>query len=125
MTIAFYIAPGASGASPAEEKLLREHESEADDRGAEFYNYGWSSGGHWVCSKNAQGYFESRINPKNKRGRHSWLSYAEDERTQPLIFRKGHLSDFLKWLMGRWYWYLAYRYYRKLAQKTVKMELDY
>jgi len=119
----FYICPGVSGDSPEEEKLLREHESEANDRGAEFYNYGWSSGEHWICSKTAHGFLGSRINPKTMRVTHSWVSFAEHERMQPLIFRKGPLSDFLQRLIGRrWYLYLACRYYLRLAQKNVTNE---
>src|SRR5262249_61213429 len=66
----FYICPGVSGDSPEEEKLLREHESEANDRGAEFYNYGWASGEHWIWSKTGHGFLGARIHPKNNAGTH-------------------------------------------------------
>jgi hypothetical protein len=71
----FYMAPGAITGGPVEDKMLREHESEAKKRGARFYNYGWVLGRNRICSKTTHGYLTTCIDPTTMRVRHEWLRY--------------------------------------------------
>jgi hypothetical protein len=68
----FYIAPGAITGDPVEDRLLRSHEAEAAERQAEFYNYGWVSGGRGISSKTSRGILTSEIDPKTTQINHSW-----------------------------------------------------
>ena len=71
--IKFYVAPGASGKSPEEDKLLRAHEAEAEKYGAEFYNYGWGTDTNCIESKTERGILKSRIDPSTMEVSHCWI----------------------------------------------------
>ena len=71
-TITFLMGPGACPDDPAEEKLLREHEAEADRHGAEFWNYGAFLGHYALSSKTSNGYLYSKIDPAKMKVTHYW-----------------------------------------------------
>jgi hypothetical protein len=77
----FYVFPIASGAwqdanvSPEVAKLWQEHEAEADRKGVEFFNYGWSTADDGICSKTSAGYLETSILPGGQIV-HRWQPYG-------------------------------------------------
>ena len=75
--IKFYVAPGASGESPEEDKLLRAQEAEAEKYGAEFYNYGWGTDTNCIESKTERGILESRIDPSTMEVSHCWILWKD------------------------------------------------
>jgi hypothetical protein len=70
--ITFLMGPGACPDDPAEEKLLREHEAEADRHGAEFWNYGAFLEHYALSSKTSNGYLYSKIDPAKMKVTHYW-----------------------------------------------------
>jgi hypothetical protein len=68
----FHIAPGASGETTREDKMLRAHETEATDRGAECFNYGLSTDENCICSKTSNEILETTINPMTMKIHHVW-----------------------------------------------------
>ena len=58
-------------------KLWREHEEEAQRRGAEFYNFGkCTCPGEWIFSKTSAGHLTSTIS-KNGEITHYWEPYPK------------------------------------------------
>jgi hypothetical protein len=74
--ITFYFRPGAPGATPEHEKMLRAHDDEAAKHGAEFWNYGKYIDKYFISSKTTMGYLDSRIDPKTMKVEHRWELYA-------------------------------------------------
>jgi hypothetical protein len=70
--VTFYMAPGAPGATPEHEKMLRAHDDEAASYGAEFRNYGWGIDRYSIASKTTRGILHSHIDPKTMKVEHSW-----------------------------------------------------
>jgi Protein of unknown function (DUF2695) len=85
--VTFLIAPGACPEDPAQERLLREHEAEADRRGAEFWNYGWGQSDYGLASKTTAGVLASQINPETMEVTHTWGTYEERERQRQRLLR--------------------------------------
>jgi hypothetical protein len=70
--VTFYIAPGASGVTPAEDKMLRSHEAEARRYRARIGNYGWVQNQNCICSKTTRGKLETQIDPVTMKVNHHW-----------------------------------------------------
>jgi hypothetical protein len=70
--IVFYMAPGAPGATPEHEKMLRAHDDEAASYGAEFRNYGWGIDAYSIASKTTRGILHTLIDPGTMKVEHSW-----------------------------------------------------
>jgi hypothetical protein len=68
----FYFAPGSSGESPDEDKMLKAHDAEAAKYGAEFFNYGKYTDRNLILSKTSRGILESRIDPATTKVSHYW-----------------------------------------------------
>jgi hypothetical protein len=80
--VIFPIFPPSFEAEPQGDfdKLLFFHEKEADLRKAEFYNFGWYSGGDEqhddICSKTSRGYLSTRRHRKTGKVEHHWSGYG-------------------------------------------------
>ena len=70
--VTFYIAPGASGVTPEEDKMLRAHEAEAANQRAEFFNYGWGIAENCIASKTTRGKLGTQIDPVTMKVSHHW-----------------------------------------------------
>jgi hypothetical protein len=70
--VTFYMAPGASGVTPVEDKMLRAHEAEAAKHGARFYNYGKATSENWILSKTTRGKLATQIDPVTMKVSHHW-----------------------------------------------------
>jgi len=75
--VTFYCAPGASGVTPSEDKMLRAHEAEAASHGAEFGNYGKVIGQNCILSKTSIGILETQIHPTTMTVSHHWKRYDD------------------------------------------------
>jgi hypothetical protein len=68
----------ATGDDCVEEKLLLEHEAEAEKHGAEFINYGAYSDLHEILSKTSKGKLASWIDPVTMQVGHEWIPYKSN-----------------------------------------------
>jgi hypothetical protein len=79
-SITFLMGPGACPDDPAAERLLREHEAEAERLGVEFTNYGWGTSDYGIASKTTKGILSSQIDPETMNVIHRWETYEDRER---------------------------------------------
>jgi hypothetical protein len=77
-TTVFYMAPGAPGATPEHEKMLRAHDDEAAGYAAEFRNYGCEIDAYSIASKTTRGILHTLIDPKTMKVEHSWQRRSLD-----------------------------------------------
>jgi hypothetical protein len=70
--VMFLFAPGFECDDPVMNKLLREHEAEADRQGAEFWNYGKVQSDRAWYSKTSKGYLDSSIDAHTTEVTHVW-----------------------------------------------------
>jgi hypothetical protein len=63
----FYVAP-----SPDHPEFVQQHQAEAERQGAEFYNFGASSGDDWIGSKTSKGWLHTDIDRDTGKVSHHW-----------------------------------------------------